>query len=114
MASVTVPLDVTVTSAGEDPGARLIYGLSQNYPNPLGSATSITYSLARREHVVISVFDLSGRYVRSLVDEVQDPSRYSIAWDGRDANGEPVSAGIYFINYKAGTHTFSKKAIVLR
>jgi len=114
MASMTVPLDVTVTGAEGVPGAPLVYSLSQNYPNPLGSATSIMYSLARRERVTISVFDLTGRYVRSLVDEVQDPSRYSVTWDGRDAHGKPVSTGIYFINYKAGEHAFSRKAIVLR
>jgi len=114
MASMTVPLDITVDVPEGAPGAPLVYGLSQNFPNPLGSTTSITYSLARRERVTISVFDLSGRYVRSLVDEVQEPSRYSITWDGRDANGQPVSTGIYFINYRAGDHVFSRKAIVLR
>ena len=114
MASATVPLNITVDVPEGAPGAALVYGLSQNYPNPLGSATSIAYSLARRERVTISVFDLSGRYVRTLVDEVQDPSRYNITWDGRDANGRPVSTGIYFINYKAGDYVFSRKAIVLR
>ena len=111
---MTVPINVTVDVADGAPGAKLIYSLSQNYPNPLGSATSITYSLARREHVIISVFDLNGRYVRSLVDEVLEPSRYNVTWDGRDADGRLVSTGIYFIHYKAGTHTFSRKAIVLR
>jgi hypothetical protein len=114
MASVTVPVNVTVDVAEDAPGVRLIYSLSQNYPNPLGSATSITYSLARRERVIISVFDLNGRYVRGLVDKALEPNRYSVTWDGKDADGEPVSAGIYLIHYKAGAHTFSKKAIVLR
>jgi hypothetical protein len=109
-------LGVTVTSGVKDGGQQvpLVYSLSQNYPNPFGPATSITYSLARKEHVDISVYDLAGRHVRTLVNEIQEPSRYRTEWDGTNNRGEQVPPGVYFIRYHAGSHAFAKKAILLQ
>jgi flagellar hook assembly protein FlgD len=92
----------------------LVYSLNQNRPNPFGPVTSVTYSLASREHVNISVYDLAGRHVRTLVDEVQQPSRYGIEWDGTNDRGKALPPGVYFIRYHAGRHVFSKKAILLK
>jgi len=114
MAFASIPVDVT---AGVDPDGRdvqLVYALRQNFPNPFGPATSIEYSLAMREHVNISVYDLAGRHVRSLVDEVQEPDRYRIEWDGRNNRGEELPPGVYFIRYSAGRYQFSRKATLLR
>jgi flagellar hook assembly protein FlgD len=74
----------------------------------------IAYSLARREHVNVSVYDLAGRHVRTLVDEPQDASRYNTRWDGRNDRGAEVPPGVYFIRYSAGSYCFSKKATLLR
>jgi cytochrome c553 len=106
---------VTVTSSvKDDPQVPLVYSLSQNYPNPFGPATTITYSLARKEHVHISVYDPAGRHIRTLVDEIQEPSRYRTEWVGTNSRDEQVPPGVYFIRYRAGSHAFTKKAIVLK
>ena len=66
MAQVSTGVDVTADVNREDSSVPLVYSLNQNYPNPFGPATTITYSLAKREHVNISVYDLAGRHVRTL------------------------------------------------
>jgi hypothetical protein len=108
--------EIDVTAGVEDTGARVpfVYSLSQNSPNPFASATSIGYSLAKEERVKIVVYDLGGRHVRTLVDKVQQPSRYQTSWDGANHRGEDVPPGVYFIRYSAGKHVFSRKAILLK
>jgi hypothetical protein len=96
-----------------DPEGVFVYTLMQNYPNPFDGSTAITYSLAGQAHVNVSVYDLRGRHVRTLVDEIQQASRYRIVWDGRGRDGSSVAPGIYIIRYDAGSHTFSRKAILL-
>lgn len=112
MATVREAVNVTVTDAGDGPPA--IYGLVQNYPNPFNPTTRIAYSLGGRDRVFIAVFDVGGRRVRTLVDEVQEPNRYLVTWDGKDDRGGQLASGIYFIRYSAGHHRFSKKAVLLR
>jgi hypothetical protein len=114
MAQASADVDVTAGVKEGDKKAPLVYSLSQNHPNPFGSATTISYSLAQRERVSIGVYDLSGRQVCTLVDEVQEPNVYQIAWDGINNRGEDVPAGVYFIRYRAGNHVFSRKAILLK
>jgi hypothetical protein len=114
MAQASTLVDITADVSDDPDRIPLVYSLNQNYPNPFGPATTITYSLARKEHVTISVYDLSGRQVCTLVSEVQEPSRYRTSWDGRNARGQEAPAGVYFIRYHAGNHMFSKKAILLR
>jgi cytochrome c553 len=114
IASASIPVDVTAGVTRDDRDVELVYALNQNFPNPFGPATAIEYSLAMREHVNISVYDLAGRHVCSLVDEVQDPDRYRTEWDGRNSRGEELPPGVYFIRYCAGNHLFSRKATLLR
>lgn len=116
MAQVTTPVNVTVTTdlAESETAPRLVYGLSQNFPNPFNPVTGIAYSLPEKQRVNVSVYDVSGRRVRTLVDETQDPGRYNILWYGRDDRGGGLAAGVYLIRYQAGEHVFSRKAILLK
>jgi hypothetical protein len=111
MAQARAKMNVTVTDAN---GPSLIYALAQNYPNPFNPVTSISYSLAGREHVVIAIYDVNGARVRTLVDQIQDPSRYVVRWDGKSDAGRKLASGVYFVRYRAGSHSFTKKAVLLR
>jgi flagellar hook assembly protein FlgD len=64
--------------------------------------------------VVIAVYDVKGARVRTLVDEVQAPSTYVVKWDGRSDAGRKLASGVYFVRYQAGSHSFTKKAVLLR
>lgn len=108
-------VNVTVTGIDGDGGhPHFLYALVQNYPNPFNPATSIAYSIGGRGRVTIAVYDVAGRRVRTLVDEVQEPNRYSVIWDGRDDANAELASGVYFISYTAGRHRFTKKAVLLR
>jgi len=76
--------------------AALPTELLPNRPNPFNPATELRYRLAREGHVTLTVFDLSGRRVRTLVDGVQTAGAHVATWDGRDATGRLVPAGVYF------------------
>ena len=77
------------------------FELSQNYPNPFNPTTWIEYRLSSPVHTEISIYDVLGRYTRTLVNENQSTGFYNIQWDGKDANQKDVSSGIYFIRMRA-------------
>ena len=71
------------------------FELFPNFPNPFNPATTIRYQLAKSSLVRLSVYDLTGRAIVQLIDEVQAPDFYQVFWNGTDQHGYPVSAGIY-------------------
>jgi subtilisin-like proprotein convertase family protein len=87
----------------------LRYELSQNYPNPFNPVTTIKYSIAENQHVKISVFDILGREVGTLVNEMKKAGNYSLTLD---ASG--LASGVYFYTIKAGSFTDTKKMIVVK
>ena len=76
---------------------------------------SISYSVASPgARVAVRVFDVRGRLAATLVDENKVPGRYSAAWDGRDATGRQVAAGVYFVRMEAGEFRAASKLLVVR
>ncbi|MCH9024894.1 MAG: T9SS type A sorting domain-containing protein, partial [candidate division Zixibacteria bacterium] len=88
--------------------------LNQNYPNPFNPTTTIEYSLSSRSHVMISIYNLLGQHVRTLVDEEKRLGSYSVTWDGLNSAGNPVSSGIYLYRLRAGDYVESKKMSLLK
>ena len=68
--------------------------LSQNYPNPFNPITTLRYDLPERSNVSITIYDILGRKVRTLVQSVEEPGYKSILWDGTDDLGQQLSAGV--------------------
>jgi flagellar hook assembly protein FlgD len=91
-----------------------VFRLGPAAPNPFRSSTAISFSVARRSHVLIEVFNVLGQKVRTLVDEALEPNSYVRNWDGRSNNERRVSSGIYFYKMVAGDYSETKKAVVLR
>jgi hypothetical protein len=92
-------------------------GLGQNYPNPFNPSTKIEYWIPdgrTAEPVSLTIYDVRGARVRTLVDTRQPAGRYRVEWDGRDNSGTPVGSGIYF--YRLATSHFSgtRKMILLK
>ena len=89
--------------------------LSPAYPNPFNPETRIVYRIAERGRVRLSVYDILGRHVRTLVDNrLQEPGSHVAEWRGSDASGNAVSSGVYVIILRAGTTVRSQKIILLR
>jgi mannosyl-glycoprotein endo-beta-N-acetylglucosaminidase len=85
------------------------FSLSQNYPNPFNPATSILYEISSREFTTLKVFDILGNEVATLVNADLEPGRYRIEFDA-----SKFSSGVYFYQLNTGTHTETKKMILLR
>jgi hypothetical protein len=88
--------------------------LAQNYPNPFNPWTTIKFDMKEKGLVTVKIYDVAGRLVRTLVNEVKNAGAYSILWDGRNNLGMDTASGIYF--YKMDTAGFSatKKLVMLR
>lgn len=94
----------------------LVFSLAQNYPNPMTTAgsTTIRYVLPNdSEHVSLIVYDVSGRRVKVLTDDVQMRGEYYVTWDGRNRHGHRVAPGIYFYRLSVGERFLAKKMILL-
>jgi len=88
--------------------------LAQNYPNPFNPNTNIDFSLSEESDVKLSIYDLSGKLIKEIVNAPMQIGRYSILWNGTDTNGNKAGAGVYL--YKLQTDNFSqtKKMILLK
>jgi len=71
------------------------FALHQNYPNPFRMFTTIRYAVPVRSHVTLSVYDLFGRQVATLVDGDQDAGEHAATWRAVDVGGRPLSPGVY-------------------
>jgi hypothetical protein len=85
------------------------YSLEQNYPNPFNPATSFSYTLPEATKVTISIFDLSGRKIETIVDDYRQAGTYLVKWD---ASG--YATGIYFYRLSANGFTTSKKMVFMK
>ncbi len=88
--------------------------LSQNFPNPFNPVTRVNFSLKEKGHVRMRVYDVSGRLVRILVDEVRDAGSYEAVWDGTNGEGRSTASGIYFCRMEAGDYGRTLKMVLLR
>ncbi len=109
-------MDVS-THAEQGPSGESLpntFGLSQNYPNPFNPATEICYSLPSKSKVNLSIFNILGQKVTTLVNEDQVAGSHTVQWEGTDDGGKSVATGIYLYRLTAGELTESKKMLLLK
>jgi len=90
------------------------FALSQNYPNPFNPSTTIGFSLSNAGRVELSVYNVLGQNVTTLVSEYLAAGDHTVTWNGDDNDGNRVTSGVYF--YKITTADFSetKKMILMK
>lgn len=103
--------NLTVASAGKSEGrfAPESFSLGQNYPNPFNPSTNFTFRVAQEGLVSIKVFDLLGREIATLVNEVRHPGEYTAQW-----NAVGFSSGVYLYKMEAGSFVSTKKMILMK
>jgi len=92
----------------------LRYDLSQNRPNPFNPQTTIEYTLEKRAHVAVSIYNILGEHVRTLIDDVMPAGIHMAVWNGKDTQGLDVATGVYFYHLKTEGFVQTKKMLLLR
>jgi hypothetical protein len=90
------------------------YALFQNYPNPFNATTTLHYDVPEISQVTLTIYDILGREVITLVNEEQHYGYKRIDWNGRDVNGSLVAPGVYFYQAEMGPLTETKKMVLLK
>ncbi len=99
---------VKITSDINSYNANLFkYSLEQNFPNPFNPSTTINYSIDELSFVTLKVYDLLGREISTLVNEIKYPGNYSVKF-----NAENLSSGVYIYQLTKGSNIISKKMII--
>ena len=88
--------------------------LSQNYPNPFNSTTKIQFGISVNSRVDISIYNIQGQKIRTLVDEIMKTGKHDINWNGSDNNGYIVSSGIYLYKMKMGNKNLMRKIMFIK
>lgn len=102
-------LKTTLTGVQDQLGVPSKFSLAQNYPNPFNPSTNISYVVARTGLVTIKVYDLLGREVATLVNELKEPGNYDVEF-----KSDKLSSGIYLYKMTAGIYSETKKMMVLQ
>jgi hypothetical protein len=85
------------------------FALLQNYPNPFNSQTTITYELKENAQVSLSIYNIFGQLVETLINDYRSPGYHSVLW-----NASNVSSGLYFYRIEAGEYTETRKCLILK
>lgn len=90
------------------------YSLNQNYPNPFNPTTEIAFALKADGNVRLTVFNVLGQQVSTLVDEFMPAGKHTVTWDGRSNDGRSAASGIYFYRIQANDFIETKKMTLLK
>lgn len=96
-------------------GTPASFRLAQNHPNPFNPSTRIQYDLPAKCQVSLRIFNLSGKLIRPLRDEVtEEAGSRDVVWDGTNSHGSGVSAGVYLYRLQAGRFVETKRMALVR
>ncbi|MDZ7822379.1 MAG: GLUG motif-containing protein [Candidatus Marinimicrobia bacterium] len=95
-------------------GIPLSYALSQNYPNPFNPTTTLQYGLLEASDIDLTIFDVTGRKIKSWHINNQQPGWHEVKWDGTNQSGQQVSTGVYIYTLQAGDFVATKKMVFMK
>lgn len=113
-AEIVIDGSLCALGIGGDSVIPTAFKLAQNYPNPFNPTTTISYDLPEQADVTLTVYDMKGREVMTLMNREQSAGHYKIQWSGVDGSGNPVNTGVYFARLQAGDYTQTIKMVYLR
>ena len=111
--SVEIGVGVEV-SIDESKITPIQFALHQNYPNPFNPETNIQFDIAENSRVQVSVFNLVGQQVASLINKQMDAGVYHVRWSGLNDKGEPLPSGMYFYEMKTDYYNSVKKLVLVK
>jgi hypothetical protein len=99
---------------GREMGTASEFVLRQNYPNPFNPGTRIDFSTSVSQEVSLTVYDILGRQVRTLVSETLPIGEHPVWWDGRDDQGAQMTSGVYLYELKSGLDRQVRRMVLLK
>jgi hypothetical protein len=90
------------------------FALERNYPNPFNVSTTIRFSLPAREMVRLTLYDLAGQQVVTLVRDARQAGTHTVTWDGMDDRGRALASGVYLCRLQADDQREARKLLLLR
>jgi subtilisin-like proprotein convertase family protein len=93
---------------------KMVLALHKNYPNPFNPITHIKFDLPKAGHVRLDIFDVSGRLVRTLVNENRAAASHSVTWDGTDNRGAKAASGAYYYRLRTGDRVITNKMMLVK
>ena len=103
--TTTVPLPALIPEG---------FSLEQNFPNPFNPDTGIHFRLPQKHHVKLTIFNLLGEKVRTLIDGDYPAGNHEVRWDGKDDSGNPTPTGLYVYRLRAGEYSQARKMSLVR
>ena len=113
-ANVSLSINSVETGIGGNPEVPTGYTLMQNYPNPFNPTTQIAFTLPQTQRVTLSVYNILGQKVATLVDGVVTAGMHMVTWNARDDHGMELPSGVYFYRLSAGAFSEARKMVLLR
>ncbi len=111
---VTFPMGITAVLEEQAAAQPSHSTLMQNYPNPFNSSTTIGYLVEAEGMVELSIYDMTGQKVRTLVHATQEAGPYSVRWDGLGDSGQAVASGTYIYTISLGDFSESRTLTLLK
>jgi len=106
--------DITGIKYGKSSSMLKSLELKQNYPNPFNPSTLINYQLSNNSNVELTIYDVLGQKIKTLVDSIQNAGEHSVIWNAVNDSNNPVSSGIYFYRLETKEMSLQKKMILIR
>ena len=100
--------------AERDGRAPYCFSLARNYPNPFNRATVIRFTLPASDRVKLTLYNLLGQHVTTLVNGVREAGVYTVPWDGQDDRGDALGTGVYLYRLEAGAQAETRQVLLLR
>jgi hypothetical protein len=88
--------------------------VEQNYPNPFNPETNIHLTLANPGHLIVEIFDIAGRKINTLFNEIHSAGEYFGTWNGKNINGKNVASGVYIYQIRFADQIVAKKMMLIR
>jgi flagellar hook assembly protein FlgD len=108
---VTAP---TLNGQGVDVARANRFALEQNAPNPFNPSTTIRFAVPANGNVRLTIYDVNGRIVRTLVDGSVLAGSHEVVWDGMDMNGRAVASGVYIYRLTTANNEMTKRMTLVR
>ncbi|MGD8921673.1 MAG: NosD domain-containing protein [Candidatus Zixiibacteriota bacterium] len=90
------------------------FQLAQNYPNPFNPVTAIEFTLPVRSHVQLTIYNVLGRSVRTVIDRELPAGGHRVVWDGKDDDGRSVATGVYLYRLTDGSYSATRKMLLIK